>query len=123
MWDSITHFKEEEFKCRHCGYCHMQPEFMKRLDVLRMRLGSPLRVVSGYRCPQYNDHVSFTGETGPHTQGLAVDLAVSGEIAREVLRMASDMHFKGIGIMQKGEHKSRYIHLDDVPGLYRLWTY
>lgn len=122
-WERISYFTEAEFKCRHCGYVHMQQDFVARLDILRQRLGSPLRVMSGYRCPQYNDEISFTGEEGPHTKGVAADIAVAGPIAREVLRIASDMRFNGIGIMQKGKHESRYIHLDDVPGPFRLWTY
>ncbi len=100
----------------------MQSAFVDRLDELRDRLEFPLRVSSGYRCPAHNARVSSTGLTGPHTTGLAADLAVERWAAYEVLRVALEMRFQGIGVAQKGA--ARFIHLDDViDGRPTVWSY
>ncbi|MBM3273067.1 DUF882 domain-containing protein [Candidatus Kaiserbacteria bacterium] len=108
-----SHFSALELECR-CG-CGMLPEddFVDKLEGLRVAYGRPLRVTSGARCPKYNAKVSTTGETGPHTTGRAVDLAVERQAAWRVLDIAFQLGFTGIGVQQKGP--SRFIHLDDLP--------
>lgn len=92
------------------GAANMNQGFLDMLDVLREKVGFPLIVTSGYRSPAYNDSVSTTGTTGPHTTGKAVDLAVAGHQAHAVLKAALELGFTGIGVSQKGT--SRFIHLD-----------
>jgi len=121
---STEHFTDKELAC-HCG-CGMLPEqsFQDRLEVLRVRYGAPLAVTSGARCPDYNEKVAHTGRTGPHTQGRAVDISISGHEAFRLLSLAVVMGFTGIGISQKGT--SRFLHLDDlpeVPGQPRPWVW
>ena len=98
----------------------MQEAFVRKLDQVRHELGRPIHITSGYRCPAYNAKISSTGRTGPHTTGLAADLALKGEIARDALVLLCD-YFEGIGINQKGEWEQRFIHVDDLDP--RLWTY
>lgn len=122
----MRYFRPAEFDCHHCGRNQMDGVFLDDLDELRHRLGFPLSVASGYRCPTHNAAVSTTGEDGPHTTGRAVDLAVRGEQALEVIRQARLMGFTGIGVQQKGA--TRFIHLDNLPnapGQPRpwLWSY
>lgn len=123
------HFKPSEFDCRcGCGRNEMQPDFVETLDDLRERLGFPLVVTSGYRCPDHNERISTTGRDGPHTTGRAVDLAVSGERAFKLLRQCTlGGWMSGIGLKQHGAHETRFIHLDDLapPGhpRPRVWTY
>lgn len=69
-------------------------------------------VNSGARCPAYNNKVSGTGLTGPHTKG-AIDVGVRGDQALTVVRIALEEGFTGIGVSQKGD--KRFIHLDDLP--------
>lgn len=106
------YFTAEEFRCKHCGKMLISSTFIDRLDTLRERVGFPLVINSGYRCPEHNQAVSTTGPSGPHTKG-AVDIAVDRAKAQVVLREALLMEFSGIGINQKGE--GRFIHLDDLP--------
>jgi uncharacterized protein YcbK (DUF882 family) len=108
-----AHFTKEEMQCR-CG-CEGLPkdEFMSKLEGLRMQLGFPLRITSGYRCPAYNAVISSSGDDGPHTRGLAADIAIYGESAFRLLVKAVGI-FTGIGINQKGEIAQRYIHVDSV---------
>lgn len=129
-WPGVRYFKPHEFKCR-CGVCEsdgleMSQEFIRKLDDLRHRLNHPLRVSSGYRCPDYNASLSTTGRDGPHTTGRAVDIAVSGQRAFNVVTQASlGGWFSGIGVHQRGDFSGRFIHLDDLMGdtRPRIWTY
>lgn len=99
---------------------------MRKLVALRDDLQVPLRVTSGFRCRRWNSQVSTTGDKGPHTTGRAVDIAISGADAFELLRHALSREFTGIGIRQHGPWSGRFIHLDDlhIPGgRPRIWTY
>jgi len=55
-----------------------------------------------------------------HSTGLAADIGVSGSEAIQVLRLAFDAGFNGIGVQQKGS--GRFIHVDlrDTP---TVWSY
>ena len=120
-----VHFSEGEMACSHCGMHPMDEGFMKHLNELRNKVGFPLVISSGYRCPEYNAKVSFTGTNGPHTTGMAADIAISGEKAFMVAKAAFQLGFKGIGIAQKGV--KRFIHVDDVVSPEhprpRVWSY
>ena len=109
-------FSKKELQCRcgqYCDYaCPMDADFIQRLDDLRERFAKPVRVTSGYRCPQHNSNVSSTGASGPHPSGNARAFGVSRDDAHALLRIAMDMNFSGIGIAQKGS--GRFIHLDDL---------
>ena len=72
LWANYPNFTEAEFRCRHCGQQQMQPEFMEKLQALRHQYGRPLRVTSGYRCP---DHPIEKAKAHPgmHATGLAAD--------------------------------------------------
>jgi uncharacterized protein YcbK (DUF882 family) len=118
-----SHFTVEELACRHCGLMKMDHEFMLKMVALRDLLGFSLPVSSGYRCPVHNARVSTTGDSGPHTTGMAADLAVSYQNARQVIDLALQMGFLGVGIKQHGPVSGRMVHLDMVPGKNRLWTY
>lgn len=119
-WDDLKHFSKEEFACHHCGENLIELEFVQKLDDIRERLGKPMVITSGYRCPEHNNNISSTGLNGPHTTGRAADIHAPPEIARDLLRFAVK-EFPGIGINLKGEHSSRFIHVDQLD--YRAWTY
>lgn len=106
-------FTRAEMACKGSGECRMVDAFMVRLERLRAIYGKPMPVSSGYRSPAHNAAVSTTGETGPHTTGRAVDILVRGADALELIGLATDLGFTGIGVSQKGP--SRFIHLDDLP--------
>ena len=129
VWDRLAHFRREEFLCACCGDERMDHDFLLTLDDLRHRLGFPLIVTSGYRCPAYNDQVSSTGFNGPHTTGRAVDLAIFGGQAFRLLQQCTlGGWMSGIGLKQHGPHERRFIHLDNLEsedGRFRptTWTY
>ena len=117
------YFKFEDFACKHCEKNLQSEEFITKLDALREDLGFALVVNSGYRCPEHNAAVSSTGLTGPHTTGLAVDLAVDRERAVLLLEAALFVkYFRGFGVSQKGT--GRFVHLDAINRPTRtIWSY
>jgi len=106
----MNYFRDDEFKCSHCGVSKMDKGFIDKLNILRESYGKPLRVTSGYRCPAHPVEAKKES-SGAHTTGKAVDLAVQGADAYQLLNIALKMGFKGVGIQQKGT--GRFIHLDD----------
>lgn len=123
-WKQYPNFTEAEFRCKHTGRCAMHPDFMARLQRLRMAYGAPMIVTSGYRDPSHPEEAK-KASPGAHSTGRAADIAVRGADAVKLLRLALELGFTGIGIAQKGA--SRFIHLDDVadgslprPG---IWSY
>lgn len=69
-------FNMHEFQCRHCQAVKIDPELMRRLQVLRNKAGVPLSVSSGYRCPEHNRAVGGA-EDSQHVKGTAADLKSS----------------------------------------------
>jgi len=125
MKSRMRYFTYSEFDQKglaSSGEEHMDRNFLNSLDALRHKCGFPFIITSGYRSPEYNDRVSGTGLTGPHTTGRAADILVSGENTYTLLDHAFEMDcFNGIGINQKGD--ARFIHLDSIEGSKRIWSY
>ncbi|MEW5251467.1 D-Ala-D-Ala carboxypeptidase family metallohydrolase [Microbulbifer sp. 2201CG32-9] len=110
------YFTEEELACRCCGKNHFSDDTLRRLIRVRERFAKPMVINSGYRCPA---HCAKIGSTMTHTTGQAVDVSVAGGRAYELLSIAQEEGFTGIGVKQKGAHGGRFLHLDDlepVPG-------
>jgi uncharacterized protein YcbK (DUF882 family) len=110
-WDDFPNFSRSEFACQHCGRAEMDDDFMWRLQDLRSSYGKPMRITSGYRCPEHPIEAA-KAKPGTHATGRAVDVAVSHGQAYALLRLAMRMGFTGVGIQQKGD--GRFIHLDDI---------
>ena len=81
-------FTVNELKCRGTGGCDMSQSFMERLQLIRDDFGRPLFPTSGFRHPDYNETVSTTGRTGPHTTGHAVDIQIFGAEALKLIEIA-----------------------------------
>jgi len=132
-WADVKYFEPGEFRCP-CGVCgsdgyEMEIDFVIKLDQVRERLGIRMLVSSGYRCPSWNTQISTTGQAGPHTTGRAADIHVYGGDAHKLIQQAVlGGWFSGIGLQQKGEYRTRFIHLDDLtePDHHPrpwIWTY
>jgi len=119
----MKYFTDKEFACRCCGKSEMNDRLLDALDKMRELCCFPFIISSGYRCPEYNNKVSSTGLTGPHTTGKAVDIVVSGKDAHKLLKYAYMYNFTGIGISQRGDHSKRFIHLDIIEGNTRPWIW
>lgn len=120
------HFTPDELRCKGTGELVVVEQFLDRLERVRVQLGKPMVITSGYRAPAYNAQVSTTGTEGPHTTGRAVDVAIAGVDAFAVVRLAVAMGFTGIGVSQRGDRGGRFIHLDDIDDWRirpRIWSY
>jgi len=122
-------FTTDEFQCHcGCGDSEMDRDFMQILQNMRDELKIPLNPSSGYRCPIWNNKVSSTGMTGPHTHRRSVDIKIHGAAAIKLLAIAIKHGMTGIGLKQHGRHKERFIHLDNLGEGYHgprpwNWTY
>lgn len=122
-WGKYPNFKAAEFKCSHCGADGVKEELIAKLQAMRTEYGKPMRITSGYRCPQHPIEAKKSS-TGAHALGLAVDVGVEGAEAYAILSLGFKHGFTGIGVQQKGS--GRFIHLDIRNGELptpALWSY
>ncbi len=100
----------------------MQPAFMDKLQQLRTAYGKPMIISSGYRCPKHPIEAK-KASPGAHASGQAADIAVQGNDAHQVLKLAMAAGFTGIGVQQKGG--GRFLHLDTLTDFPRpnVWSY
>ena len=110
MWE---YFSTEELKCGGTDECDMNEDFMNKLVSLRKEFNEPMVISSGYRHLSYNQVIGGA-KSSPHLYGKAVDVLVSGKAAYRLIKLSMDHGFTGIGVSQKGPHKSRFIHLDTM---------
>lgn len=94
---------------------NLQPTIRQGVSDLQKAWGRPLPIVSGYRDPQRNQKAGGAKKS-QHMHGNAVDIDVadlSNEERVELIRLASEQGFKGIGVYANS------IHLDH--GERRYW--
>ena len=121
-WRLYPNFSASEFNCSHCGKNEMTPEFLSKLQALRMVYGAPMRITSGYRCSEHPIEAKKM-KPGAHASGCACDVAVDGQQAHKLLKLAFELGFTGIGVNQKTS--GRFIHLDTLTEAPRpnVWSY
>lgn len=121
-WALFPNFKADEFNCSHCGKNEMKPEFVSKLQALRTAYGKPMRITSGFRCAQHPIEAKKI-KPGAHASGCACDIAVDGQEGYQLLKLAFQFGFTGIGVNQKTS--GRFIHLDTLaePPRPNLWSY
>ena len=121
-WDNYPNFSEAEFTCSHTGKCDMQASFMEKLQALRTAHGKAMTVTSGYRHETHPVEAE-KDRPGIHTMGLAVDIACGGSDAYNIMRLAFELGFTGIGVAQSG--RNRFLHLDTYtkPPRSNVWSY
>jgi zinc D-Ala-D-Ala carboxypeptidase len=128
-WDNFSY---EEFACSHCGENRMVEFVIDNLQQIRAIFDFPFVITSGYRCPEHPIE-KVKARPGPHTTGLAVDIALSHKEALAVQSAAiivndraDEWIWQGFGINQKGS--KRFLHLDQCEeSEYRprphIWSY
>ena len=118
----MNYFSDKELACQHCGKLVFNENFRKVLNEIRESVGFPMIISSGYRCP---DHPIEKAKSlpGEHSDGDAVDVAVSYAQSFYVLRAALEAGIERVGISQKGGQ--RFIHLGFSKMLPSpaLWSY
>jgi peptidoglycan hydrolase-like protein with peptidoglycan-binding domain len=83
FWDEIEYFSRDEFRCK-CGgkYCDGFPaepkeQLVRIADQLRKNLGVPITIVSGLRCPTWNQ-IQGGVDNSQHMYGEAADIYAAG---------------------------------------------
>ena len=120
MVQLTPNFTLAELACPCCGKCEMDPEFMRRVQVLRDIVGFPLVPVSGYRCRKYNSSLKGAAEDSQHLYGKAIDFRVRNFDAKtryELIQAAFSLSFSGVGIGPV------HLHLDMREGPPKMWSY
>lgn len=118
-------FSEDELKCKCCGENKFNQNTLELLNRLRISFGKPIIINSGYRCEEHNKAINATQT---HASGQAVDIKCSHKDAFRIVKIALRLGFTGIGVSQKGNTKTRFIHLDDLESEYyrprpHIWSY
>ena len=74
----------------------IDPELVRKLQQLRDRIGKPISITSGYRCPAHNRAVGGATQS-QHLTGKAADITVKGMAPAVVADHAEAVGFGGIG--------------------------
>jgi uncharacterized protein YcbK (DUF882 family) len=111
-------FKSDEFKCKcGCGVDGVKQVVVDKLQEIRDKVGFPLKITSGYRCPKHN--LAIGGAKGSkHMTGQAVDIWIKDLSPSQKFALVghSFCEFQGVGI---GE---TILHVD-IRDVATLWIY
>ena len=105
MQSQWSNFSYEELACQHTGTMNLSEDFLIALQELRDAYGKAMTITSGYRSPEHPIEAKKSSP-GYHSKG-AIDVAVSGEDAVQLLTVALNLGWTGIGI-----NVPSFIHLD-----------
>lgn len=115
FWESsIKYFKFNEFDdpTEINSGLMMNPAFVQLIDQIRIKIGHPLNINSGFRTESHNIKVGGKPNSA-HTKGLACDIQCVDSTTRfQLIKYAFDLGIKRIGIGDS------FIHLDgdlDLP--------
>jgi len=116
------YFNESELSCNgaECAGLNnvgagISPRLMNVLDAIRERIGKPITIDSGYRCPMHNREVGGVPNS-QHCDGTAADLTYDGIDVDYLAQVAEDCGADGIGKYWS----QNFVHVD-VRGEYARW--
>ena len=109
--DTVKYFGRHEFacKCGKCGGYPVEPKeaLIRKLDAFRERVGKPVYVNSGIRCPEHNAAVGGAVQSR-HLYGDAADIRCENKTPEELYAIADEIFCDGgVGLYDWG------IHVDD----------
>lgn len=101
------YFFLNEFQCPCCHCVKLHPLLLQKLKGLRYKIKKPVIITSGYRCPKYNLEAGGA-KNSYHLLGMAADIHVPGVSLNNLLQIARDFGFHGIGFYPR----KNFLHLD-----------
>jgi zinc D-Ala-D-Ala carboxypeptidase len=108
-WPSI-YFSPQEVACKGSGLVLLNGQVfaaLRKLDKLRLAMGHPLILTSGYRSPAHNKAVGGA-KASYHMRGVAFDVRMDNVDPHRFEAEARKAGFTGIGIYAR----SGFIHID-----------
>lgn len=117
------HFAGAEFDCPcpSCVETLIDTDLIDRLDALRDRLGAPIRITSGYRCPAHQKFLAAHGfETAKHSRhlvGEAADIWTGKQTGEQLEAAARAVGFRAVGVAKV------WVHVDLRDDKDRRWLY
>jgi hypothetical protein len=122
------HFSLAEYACgngacHHCGgVVKLYPKLAYGVELLRVRVGHPLTIRSGYRCARRNTDVGGVPDSF-HVQGRAADLSSAGVTQAQIAAAALEIPELRVGFYL--QHGAAVVHVDiadwQTLGLPRVW--
>ena len=101
------HFNLKEFQCKCCEQVKIGHDLVFVIEELRKKLGLPIIVVSGYRCPNYNVTIGGAKDSY-HVQGRASDIYTTAEL-NTICKTAKELGLTGIGKYPD----DNFVHIDN----------
>lgn len=109
------------FRCHYNGTVKpIEPSLYLLIDRIHTRLGAgrrPIRLISGYRSPEYNRLLRSKGsgvaKNSYHLKAMAADIHISGVDNRRLYQTAREIRAGGAG------RYSKFVHVDVGP--VRFW--
>ncbi len=98
------HFSDAEMACRHCGERYHWPEFMGRLERVRVAVARPVHILSAHRCALHNARIG--GAPLSQHLRLAADISLHNHNPRVLLAACRRAGFTGFGYYQT------FLHID-----------
>ena len=101
----------------------MDAKLIEFLEKLRLELGVPLHIHSGYRCPEWNKAVGGVSSSF-HIKAMAADISSRNLSPKQIGAKAEAMFGIQIGLGVYTKKKS-FVHIDSgngVKGKKRRWT-
>lgn len=96
-------FKPKEIACKGTGKLLVHERSMDMLQELRYGIGLPFYINSGYRSPEHNTAVGGA-KNSFHMRGMAFDINLRNLNRDELVRMAVEIGFRGIGYYNSFQH-------------------
>ena len=111
-------FRPAEFACRGepgKGSIRIAVPMLDKLQMLRIAMGRPMVVTSGYRSTGYNATLPGAAPNSTHLQGIAADISMGNFLGDELrfYQQARQIGFTGFGFYP--EYRNIFMHLDLGP--------
>ena len=113
LWKEFKYFVPEEFNSpdHNRSGLLMDYNFVKLLDQVRQKFGKPIKINSGYRTREHNQHLIDIGmrasPNSSHMKGIAADIRCTNSVDRGALLGL----FRKAGVKRFGIDEN-FIHVD-----------
>ena len=122
-----SNFNKSEFDCKSGADMPQEvfnniQKLANQLQIIRNKVGVPIKINSGYRSPDYNDNVVKGAKNSQHKLGKAADIVIEGYTPDDVADLIEELIASG-DILQGGLGRyNTFTHYDIRKGKAR-WNF